>query len=47
LFECDLANAPLPMGGGLSLSDEPGIGVAPLRDDLARCAVGIAEEIGA
>jgi len=47
LFECDLANAPSPMGGGLSLSDEHGIGVAPLRDDLARCAVGIAEEIGA
>jgi o-succinylbenzoate synthase len=47
LFECDLANAPSPMGGGLSLPDELGIGVAPLRDDLARCAVGIAEEIGA
>ena len=45
LLDCDLANAASPIDGALCLSDAPGIGVAPLRDRLARCALGRAEEI--
>lgn len=45
LLDQDLAKAPSPIDGTLSVPDEPGIGVAPLRGDLARCAIGSAEEI--
>ena len=45
LLDCDLAKAPLPSGGSLGVPDEPGIGVTPLRDGLARCALGRTEEI--
>jgi o-succinylbenzoate synthase len=47
LFDCDLATAPSPSDGALCLSDQPGIGVAPLRDGLIRCALGRTEEITA
>jgi o-succinylbenzoate synthase len=47
LLDSDLAEAPTPSRGTLSVPDEPGIGVAPLRDRLARCAFGRTEEIGA
>jgi o-succinylbenzoate synthase len=46
MLERDLAKAPSPIDGALSMPDEPGLGVAPLRDDLDRCAVGVAEEVG-
>jgi L-alanine-DL-glutamate epimerase-like enolase superfamily enzyme len=45
LLEQDLAEAPTPTDGALCLPDGPGIGVAPLRDCLARCASGSAQEI--
>ncbi len=45
LLDQDLANAPMPIDGALSVSDEPGIGLAPLPDALARCALGSAKEI--
>jgi len=47
LLDRDLAKAPLPIDGVLALPDEAGIGVAPLRDGLARCALGSVEEIRA
>ena len=47
LLDCDLAEAPTPNRGTLTVPDEPGIGVAPLRDRLARCALGRTEEISA
>jgi L-alanine-DL-glutamate epimerase-like enolase superfamily enzyme len=47
LLDQDLAMAPLPKGGTLGVPDGPGIGVAPLRDYLARCALGLTEEITA
>jgi o-succinylbenzoate synthase len=47
LLDQDLAKAPSPIDGALSVPDEPGIGVAPLRDCLARCALGSTEEISA
>jgi o-succinylbenzoate synthase len=47
LLDCDLADAPSPSRGVLGLPDEPGLGVAPQRDDLARCALGRPEEITA
>jgi len=47
LLDRDLAKAPSPIRGALSTPDEPGIGVAPLRDHLARCALGSTQEIGA
>jgi len=46
-FECDLADALTPSEGGLCLSDQPGLGVAPLRDQLSRCALGGTEEVAA
>jgi o-succinylbenzoate synthase len=46
LFDRDLARAPSPVDGSLSTPDGAGIGVAPMRDDLARCAVAPAAEIG-
>jgi o-succinylbenzoate synthase len=45
LLDGDLAKAPLPIDGALCVPDEPGIGVAPLREYLARCALGRTEEI--
>ena len=45
LLDQDLAEAPTPIDGALSVPDEPGIGVAPLRDGLARCVLGSAQEI--
>jgi o-succinylbenzoate synthase len=45
LLDQDLATAPTPIDGALSVPDEPGIGLAPLREALARCALGRAEEI--
>ncbi|MBW1843546.1 MAG: o-succinylbenzoate synthase [Deltaproteobacteria bacterium] len=47
LLDWDLATPPLPKNGMLSVPDGPGIGVAPLHDCLARCALGITEEITA
>ena len=47
LLDQDLAKAPLPIHGALSVPDGPGIGVVPLRDCLARCALGSPEEISA
>jgi o-succinylbenzoate synthase len=47
LLDQDLAKAPSPIDGALSVPDEPGIGVAPRRDCLARCALGSTEEISA
>jgi o-succinylbenzoate synthase len=47
LLDCDLAEAPTPSRGTLSMPDGSGIGVAPLRDCLARCALGRTEEISA
>ncbi len=47
LLDRDLAESPTPIDGALSVPDEPGIGVAPLRDSLAHCALGSAEEINA
>jgi len=47
LLELDLATAPTPSGGTLGMPDEPGIGVAPLREQIARCALGRTEEINA
>ncbi len=47
LLDQDLAKAPSPINGTLSAPDEPGIGVAPQREGLARCALGSAEEISA
>jgi o-succinylbenzoate synthase len=47
MLERDLAIAPSPTDGALAMPDEPGIGVAPLRDDLASCSLGVAEEVGA
>jgi L-alanine-DL-glutamate epimerase-like enolase superfamily enzyme len=47
LLDQDLATAPLPKNGTLRVPDGPGIGVAPLHDCLARCALGITEEITA
>ncbi len=46
-FECDLADAPSPAEGALCLSDQPGLGVTPLRARLDRCALGRSQEIGA
>ncbi len=45
LLDQDLATAPTPIDGALSLLDQPGIGLAPLDDALARCALGSAKEI--
>jgi len=47
LLDQDLAKAPSPIDGALCVPAEPGIGVAPLRDCLARCALGTTEEISA
>jgi o-succinylbenzoate synthase len=47
LLDWDLAPPPLPKNGTLRVPDGAGIGVAPLRDCLARCALGITEEITA
>jgi L-alanine-DL-glutamate epimerase-like enolase superfamily enzyme len=47
LLDWDLAKAPTPSRGMLSLPDELGIGVAPLRECLTRCALGRTEEINA
>jgi o-succinylbenzoate synthase len=47
LLEQDLAEAPSPNDGALAAPVEPGIGVAPLHDRLARCALGSVEEVGA
>jgi o-succinylbenzoate synthase len=47
LLDCDLAEAPSPIHGALTTPDEPGIGVAPLRDRLDRCALGSTQEISA
>jgi o-succinylbenzoate synthase len=47
LLDRDLAKAPSPIHGALSTPDGPGIGVAPLRDRLARCALGSTREISA
>ena len=47
LLDWDLAKAPTPSRGTLSVPDESGIGVAPLRDCLTRCALGHTEEISA
>jgi O-succinylbenzoate synthase len=45
LLDQDLAKASTPIDGALSLPEEPGIGVAPLPDSLASCALGSAEVI--
>ena len=45
LLDRDLAESPMPIDGTLSVPKEPGIGVAPLRESLAHCALGSAEEI--
>jgi len=45
-FECDLADFPSPSQGALDLPDRVGLGVAPLRARLGRCALGRSEEIG-
>ncbi len=47
LFERDLAKAPEPRDGALHVPAAPGVGVAPSREGLARCALGPSEEIGA
>jgi L-alanine-DL-glutamate epimerase-like enolase superfamily enzyme len=47
LLDRDLAKAPTPNRGTLSVPDESGIGVAPLRECLTRCALGRTEEIDA
>jgi o-succinylbenzoate synthase len=47
LLDSDLAKAPTPSGGMLGMPNEPGIGVAPLRECLKRCALGRTEEINA
>jgi o-succinylbenzoate synthase len=47
LLDQDLAKAPLPIDGALCVPDQPGIGVAPLSDCLARCALGRTEEVTA
>jgi o-succinylbenzoate synthase len=47
LLDQDLATLPLPKNGTLSVPDGPGIGVAPLPECLARCALAIPEEITA
>ena len=47
LLDRDLAKAPTPSRGTLTTPDEPGIGVAPLRECLTRCALGRTEEINA
>jgi L-alanine-DL-glutamate epimerase-like enolase superfamily enzyme len=47
LLDCDLAEAPSPIHGALTTPDGPGIGVAPLRDRLDRCALGSTQEISA
>jgi o-succinylbenzoate synthase len=43
----DLAPAPVPKRGQISLPDDCGLGVTPLPAALARCAVGKAMEISA
>jgi len=45
LLERDLADAPSPVDGALRVPEAPGIGVAPSRDALARCALANAEAI--
>lgn len=45
LLDRDLANAPSPIRGAICLPDGPGIGVAPSRAALARCALGSSEVI--
>jgi len=47
LLDGDLAKAPTPSGGALSVPGESGIGVAPRRECVARCALGPTEEINA
>jgi len=47
LLDRDLAKAPTPSRGTLTMPDEPGIGVAPLRECLTRCALGRTEEFNA
>ncbi|MBW2540845.1 MAG: o-succinylbenzoate synthase [Deltaproteobacteria bacterium] len=47
LIDWDLAPAPLPKGGALRVPSGPGLGVAPSPDCLARCALGMSEEITA
>jgi o-succinylbenzoate synthase len=47
LFDWDLAPPPLPKNGALSVPVGVGIGVTPQPDCLARCALGITEEISA
>jgi o-succinylbenzoate synthase len=45
LLDGDLAAAPTVVRGALLVPDEPGVGVAPERGGLARCALGRTEEI--
>jgi o-succinylbenzoate synthase len=45
LLDQDLATAPTPIDGALYVPNDSGIGVAPQRDCIARCALGSTEAI--